>query len=424
MSAILVLAPVLAGCAAGQPLTASEIVEKMRDTMRTTKTVESTASLALTINKEGLETLAESVMPGALQKSGKIGQNWKARVPDTASAKVNFWKESPNKARIEVTESSLPDMSGATLVSDGQKVYALDAGHNKVYTGTPSKMEDLPDELKGMLESADIEETLDKLLAATTQKVLGEETVANLGAYKVEFTPQPDAAAKLGVPEAMQTQAGFLIKDATATMWVDKARWMPLKLVVEHPNMGEFSYTVESLKLNEAIDPLRFVLQVPAGAETVDLDAVKAQMKPKTMTLQGAAAEAKAQGWDLLDPGYLPQGATLVEALKMPGNVEGGGLLLNYSSPAADFSIFQAKIKGNMSLDEFKGLGDGFSGRNTGEKEATQEVTVRGNKAVAFSPAGANWTSLMWTEKDSGTVVAIRGKMSVEEAVKIGEGLK
>jgi hypothetical protein len=68
-------------------------------------------------------------------------------------------------------------------------------------------------------------------------------------------------------------------------------------------------------------------------------------------------------------------------------------------------------------------LGDSFSGRND-SASATQNVTVRGVEAVAFSPEGGEWTSLIWKEKSSELMVAIRGKMTVDEAVKIAEGLK
>jgi hypothetical protein len=61
---------------------------------------------------------------------------------------------------------------------------------------------------------------------------------------------------------------------------------------------------------------------------------------------------------------------------------------------------------------------------NAPTSDAYKPVTVRGVQAVAFSPAGSNWTSLMWQEKDSGIYVALRGKISVDEAVKIAEGLK
>jgi hypothetical protein len=97
------------------------------------------------------------------------------------------------------------------------------------------------------------------------------------------------------------------------------------------------------------------------------------------------------------------------------GNVS--SVVLNYSSPSLDFSLVEGKTKYE------KGLGDTFSGVN-GNGGATKEVALRGVKATAFSPAGGNWTSLIWQESNNGIWVAMHGKLSVDEAVKIAESLK
>ncbi len=68
-------------------------------------------------------------------------------------------------------------------------------------------------------------------------------------------------------------------------------------------------------------------------------------------------------------------------------------------------------------------LGDGYSGRPE-MKGDRQDLTVRGAKATAFSPAGAGWTVLTWAENNTGVRVAIRGKFAISEAVKIAESLK
>ncbi|HEY0071689.1 MAG TPA: hypothetical protein VGE04_17120, partial [Chloroflexia bacterium] len=78
--------------------------------------------------------------------------------------------------------------------------------------------------------------------------------------------------------------------------------------------------------------------------------------------------------------------------------------------------------KGEMA----KQLGDGFSGLNNRDNKlgAVKTVKVRGADAVAFSPEGGNWTALIWQEQGGGPFVAIRGNLTVDEAVKIAEGLK
>src|SRR6476659_9578996 len=99
-----VLGSVISGCTAGQPqLTASDILQKMRDTAKTTTSVQSTFDLNLTINKEGLKTLVQGF---AGSMGGMMGKNVPAgtaghmadldfsKLPDSASATINFWRQS------------------------------------------------------------------------------------------------------------------------------------------------------------------------------------------------------------------------------------------------------------------------------------------------------------------------------------------
>ncbi|HET9493091.1 MAG TPA: DUF4367 domain-containing protein [Chloroflexia bacterium] len=417
---MLALTPLVAACTAGQQVTAAEVVQKMRDTMKTTQSVQGTFDLSVNINKDGIKALAQSFMPvAATADSSEDLDKGLARLPDNVSASFNVWKQSPDKMRVEVTNSSIAEANGAILVYDGQKVYAYDKNHNTVYTGTPSEhMDKMPDEAKAMMAGADMEKEIDKLIAASEITLQGTEKVAGIDAYKLDIVPKADAAQTLEIPQMFATQAGILIKDLHGVVWVDTNRWMPLKVTLEHPNIGKLEYTASKLELNGTIDPATFVLQVPAGARTVDLDTMGKESTPKQTTLPEAKAAAQQDGWTLLEPSYLPAGATLVGVKKLEAPIA-DGFLLNYSSPDTDLSIVQAKSEIE------KGLGDDFSGVDGSTvPDAYKSVTVRGVDAVAFSPTGGEWTSLMWQEKDSGIYVAIRGKLTVDEAVKIAEGLK
>jgi outer membrane lipoprotein-sorting protein len=316
----------------------------------------------------------------------------------------------------------VPGAKGAVLVYDGQKVYAYDPADNTVYTATPDKMLDkAPDELKAILQNADVEKELDKLIDASDIKLSGTEKVAGLDAYKLDITLKPDAAQKLDIPQMFQTQAGMIIKDLHATLWVDTNRWIPLKLTLEHPNMGQFTSTTSNIELNKPIDASKFVLQVPSGAKTVDLDALHDKMGPKSTTLLEAKVQAKRDGWKLLEPQYLPSSATLIEVLSISAFSEQtgnrSGVVLNYSSPTADFSIIEGKSKADAGMSDMLG---GMGQKNG----ATKQVDVRGVKATAVSLPMGNRTALVWQEKDTGIWVAIHGKLSLDEAVKIAEGLK
>jgi outer membrane lipoprotein-sorting protein len=419
LALLLALSVVLSACSAGQPVTAAEVITKMRETMKTTQTSQAVVDLSLTINKEGIQTLAKSIM-GA-DPARVEDQDWTAKLPDSVAATIKTWRQAPDKARVEVDSSTLPGLKGATLVHDGTKVYAYSPSNNTVYTATPDKLANdsaMPAELKGMLQGADIEKELDKVLDASDIKLAGTEKVAGIDAYKLEIAPKPDAAEKLELPQMVQMQAGVIIKDLRATLWVDKDRWIPLKLTLQHPNIGQFTAESSQVELNKPIDASQFVLQVPAGAKTVDLDAEREQSGPKSMTISEARDAAAKEGWKLLEPSYVPDNATLVGVLSMPAAMaKQGGFMLNYQSPKVSFSITQGRGEYERQL------GDGFSGINMGGKEL-KEVQVRGVTGKAFSPAEAGWTALFWQEKDSGTWVAIHGKLSLDEALKVAESLK
>jgi len=253
---------------------------------------------------------------------------------------------------------------------------------------------------------------------------VGTEKVAGVDAYKLDLTPKADAADRLGLPSTVKMQAGVIIKDLHATLWVDTNRWIPLKVMLEHPNLGQFTETVSQIDLNKPIDQGQFVLQVPAGAKAVDLDAVADKMAPKATTLPDARNQAAGEGWKLLEPSYVSDNATLIEVQQLQGGAEAAGgsaFVLNYSSPTVSFTILEGKSADQKAL--VKVLGNtGLLG--SGNVANAKAVDVRGVKGRAFSPDGGKWTVLVWQEKDSGIWVSILGKLPLDEVTKIAEGLK
>ncbi len=429
----LALSPLLASCTGAglgaQNVTADQVVQNVRDAMKNVTSVQGTVDLALTINKDGIRTLLAGIMPTS-QSSQSNSKDPLAKLPDSVNVTLKYWRETPDKARVEVDSASIPGAKGAILVYDGQKVYALDAANNTVYTATPSKFADkVPDEIKTMMAGIDMESEIDKVISASDIKLSGSEKVSDVDTYKLDVTPKPDAATLLGIPQTYAMEAGVLIKDLHATLWVDQNNWIPVKMTLEHPNIGSFTYTASGVELNKTFDQGTFVLQVPAGAKTVDLDEKADQAQPKQTTLPDARDYAKGQGWTLLEPSYVPDGATLVGVTQMQ-KAMGGGVQLSYSSKDLDFTIMEAHLgraAGMMGsnqdmMSQMMGLGDGFSGVNA--PDALKDVTIRGVPGKAFSPDGGGWTSLMWQEKDSGVYVVLHGKLTLDEATKIAEGLK
>ena len=480
-----VLSVAVSGCNAGQSAlpTGQEVVQKVRETLRATNTAEGTIEVQLTLNKDGLRTLLGDAMSmvGSMIPKGGTGMAYDDMInalPGVTSAKLEFWGESPDKVRLEVESFSLPGATGATLVSDGQKLYAYSPTNHTIYTASRATLEEMREEFKDMPANmgmgflgdfSDPEAALDKLLEATDLRVTGTEKVGERDSYKLEATPKPDAAERRGFPEAARVYVGSLLRDAKATVWVDKEQWVPLKAIIEHPSVGQLTYT-GNWKLNGSVDADRFVLQVPPGTTTTDMDQQLESLdywsgrhyQPETVTLVQAREIAHKDGWKLLEPTYLPEGATLVEVQKIivsgAGGPSGGtmerresiGFNLSYSAPQSDFLIQEMPtfsstggdgIYGNRSLSIFgviRGSGvltssEGWewlpylpagnaSNSDTKVGPQVQSVTVRGVQgSIVISP---NSIMLFWMETGNRLTCMIAGKLTPEEALKIAEGLK
>jgi outer membrane lipoprotein-sorting protein len=433
---------VASGCTAGQQVSASDIINKMQDTLKNTQTSQSTVDLSLTLNKDGIKALAQTLQStSGANGSGNSGDannsDWASKLPDSVSGTVKVWKQSPDKARVELANSSLPGVGGTVAVYDGQKFYAYTPANNTYYTGTPDKMNQLPDQLKQAMQNGDLQQQLNDLIAQANVQLLGSEKVAGLEAYKLDITPKPGAVDNLNLPTMVKTEAGMLIKDLHATLWVDKDRWIPLKLTVDHPSLGQFSYTATQVALNQPIDASQFTLQAPAGAKVVDLDQVKSQLGPATITLPQARDAATKEGWKLLEPSYVTNNATLVDVKQLDGKTmssaktDASALILSYSAPDTNFTIVEGKGLGDIMSrgmgqstgNGSMGMGLGMMGGGAGQISA-QDVKVRGVTAKAFTSTDGNWTALAWTENGTNVFVAIMGNVPLAEATKIAEGLK
>jgi outer membrane lipoprotein-sorting protein len=370
-------------------------------------------------------------------------------------------------------------MEGAALVSDGKKIYAYTPLDNTVRTASLEALEKAREAMKdmgggmgmGFLSGfEDPEVAFDKLLDASDIRLVSEEKLNGRDTYKLEATPKTDAATRLGIPVFAAQYAENIIRGAKGTFWVDKDLFTPLKATLEHPSIGNLTYSGD-WKLNGSIDADRFVLQIPPGAKVEDMDEhlnnldrssgywVGQHVEPKTITIAEARELAQKDGWKLLEPSYLPQGVTLVNVQSMPAypgmNDNGSkerhtsGITLSYSSPESDLTIHQSPIpnvpggksdKTVMSSTVTDGWnwmpflpsGDDPTANGTpavpmSEPKVTNEqVKVRG---VDGYLAHITWDSfdqlsLSLFEADGTKMISISGKLTKDEILKIAEGLK
>ena len=203
--------------------------------------------------------------------------------------------------------------------------------------------------------------------------------MAGRDAYKLTLSPSDDAEGEM------------FPGDGTATLWVDKEQWIVLRAEYEASSFGQGSMEVESFEQNPGLSDSLFHFEVPEGATVVD-----AETPPEPLTLEEAQAE-----FPLLVPGYVPQGATLIEVFRI-----GDSYVLRYNhSSEVSFAIVQGpELAGPPPLGQ------------------SQAISVRGHEATVVTDEAGGNTFLYWTE--DGSTVTVAGHISLDEALKVAESLQ
>jgi outer membrane lipoprotein-sorting protein len=340
------LAAALAGC--GNQITAEEIVARMQETVENTD--DAHAVVSANIDAQGIQI----------------------------SLTAEVWEKAPNLLRVEVLDASDARFAGNLMVSDGEQAWLYEPDRNRVQVGASGEVEmPLPQE---MLTS--LQEKIQEVLNASDVELVGEETVAGREAYKLTVNPHEDAQQEL------------FPGSGTATLWVDKEQWIILKATYQANAFGAGDMEVQSFDLNPGVADELFHFEVPDGATVIDVE----QQQPQPLTLDEARDQA---GFPLRVPGYVPNGVTLVEVLRVADS-----FVLRYDhSAVVSFAVVQGpELAGPPPLGE------------------SQDITVRGQSAtVVTDPAGGN-TFLYWTE--GGVTITVAGHISLEDALQVADSLE
>jgi outer membrane lipoprotein-sorting protein len=352
-SSLLVLGLILAAC--GRAITAEEIVAKVRETVEST--VDAHGVVSVDINAQGVEV----------------------------AITAEVWEKSPNKLRFEVIEASRADLVGMLLVSDGERAMSYNPERNVAMISPVGEVEmPLPQQMLTELQGV-----VQDLLDASDAELAGEETIAGHETYKLILAPKEEDGE------------GLFPGGGTATVWVDRERWIVLKATYEGSTFGQGEVEVRSFELNPGLPDDLFRFDVPEGAEVVDAEA----QRPEYLSLDEAETQAE---FPLLVPDYVPEDATLVEVSKLNGSF----VLLYDHSPDVSFTVVQGAESANPLL-----LADSLVGSWPAE-----EISVRDQSATLISDDVGGNTLLYWTE--NGVTITVAGHISLEEALKVAESLR
>lgn len=290
---------------------------------------------------------------------------------------VEVWEKRPSKTRADMLESSMPEYEGSVVVSGGEQVFVYLPKENKVV------VEEIgPGEPSGPRYAIEMMEDVIGYVADTCEgRLIGEEEVAGVSTYILEFTPK-------------EGDESFLPAGTTATLWVDQERWVVLQAHLIGDAVGEGWMRVRSFELNTGLGDELFVFEMPEGVEVETAE----DREPVYLTLEEAQAEAEF----LLVPDYVPDGATLVEVFK----VHDAYVLYYDHQTDISFTIVQGPA---LSLED----------RPLGK---TSEVTVRGQPGTLISNEVSGNIFLTWEEGE--VTITIAGQLSEEEILSVAESLQ
>ena len=313
-----------------------------------------------------------------------------ADTPDKSGwATLEVWGKKPPegdahpKFRAEVREASEAEAQGAVAVSDGAQFWLYVPARNTVWTGVVEEMhnvEEMP-AYEGKLPFDTPQTFVDWLLQVSEVTLLGTEEIGGREAYTLQFVPRPEE-----LPEVAAT-------GGTGTAWVDQARWVPLQAAFDGGSIGQGQVTAELVELDVGLPDDLFTFQIPDGAEVVPVE----DRMPQHLSLD----EAETLADFLLTPSHLPEGAALVDVVKM-----GDAIVLHYESAQGSFAV-----------------GQGTDGRAVEPPPASGEpVSLRGTTGTLFADEEGTKIFLAWTE--DGRTFTVSGAISGEEALLVAESLQ
>ena len=300
--------------------------------------------------------------------------------------------------RMEVLQSSEPEMQGVIAVGDGTQVWLWNPAKNTVYVGTAEEMKAKMAEHEGDYDAADFdrpdfdpeampetpEDAVDKLLEYFTAERAGGSDIAGTAVEQLRLIPIPEQ-----MPEEMRANGGLL------NLWLRATDSAPMAAEYTGGAVGYAKATATVLELNQGLSADLFTFEIPEGAEVVNLADIE---PPADITADEAAQLAD---FAVLQPAELPAAARLEGISEMRG-----AIVQRYRLPDGErFTIAQGAAEAG--------------GRQSDEGTA---VSVRGVDGLLFEDEDGARALLSWTE--GGVSFWVGGDVSAAEALSIAESLR
>ena len=295
---------------------------------------------------------------------------------ESGSATIQVWAKKLSdgsgnyEIRAQVEDASEAKFKGAIAVSDGKQFWFYQPSENTVRTGTVGQM--------NSSQNKSPQDIVQELLDYSTPTLAGTESINGHSTYKLQL---------IANDKAPQAAAG-----ATGLVWIDQSSWIPWRASVNAGSVGQGQVTAQVLELNIGVPDSLFQFQIPSGAKVIQVQ----DQAPQHLTLSDAD---KTAGFHVLQPSYIPTGATLVDVLKA-----GHAIVLKYESTRGSFAVEQSPVEGKSPS---------ISG---------ESVQLRGTTGTLFASKDGSHLFLTWTE--NGRRLSLSGAVSREDALKIAGSLQ
>lgn len=279
---------------------------------------------------------------------------------------LEVWEQKPDRRRLEVMEASQADWQGTTAMMVGDQAWLYQPLSGRVTVGPVAKVR-LP-----LVQ--DVLVWVEEIAAQTPPervRVQGEEQIGDRPAYKLVYNLNPN----------------------TATVWVDKTRWVLLQIEYDHLSLGHGRLRMRSLELNPSLGEERFSLTPPPGPEVVR----SGGETPQSVALEEARA---AVSFPLLIPAELPQGTFLSQVFLIGTEV----VTLLYEGEAP-FTLVQCAKSLPMPPSPI-----------------ATPVVVRGLEGALVVREDSQEVTLTWVE--NGVHFSIAGALTPGQALQIASSLQ
>jgi outer membrane lipoprotein-sorting protein len=300
------------------------------------------------------------------------------------TVRTEFWKESPDKSRTVVLQSTLRQFSaGSITVNNGEKIWQYDPAKKVVYTGQVSSTTSTPAGSASRDQTQFIMNIVQTVFNYSNATLVSSSARADgHNAYDIQVTSPATA------PSSSKGSGTF---NYTGDVFLDKVSMLPLQVQLMIQGFGQVTLHLPMLVLDQPVESSLFTFVPPAGVQVLPFPKTTSS-STGTLSLEQAQLQA---GYHLLSipasqGAYQLQG---VDALGAPGNQI---FTLNYAMGNNTFAISEGKSLANLPI-------------------SGQQVSVRGTTAILSS--SGNSITLTWTEK--GTGIQIAGNVNKDELLTI-----